>query len=503
MVKKLLFGSIFLSILSLAIIIIGMLGVYNHGISVFEQEVKENKERSLELFVYDINNELKILTKAHAYWSLAQEAVENNDFEWISVNLSEYLYEGDFDIDILFIAKENGSIMDSFGLDDYNFVNTAIYNLVIEDNTEEDSIIWIGDHAYFLSAMPLADDDGMNPEGIFVLGRELSGDLLAYLTAIIEPAELACFSLLKEQPTDTDKPNHVVLSVDSIDDDLIIHACLQYTFTEYIKNNMISYTILVVASMYLITVMFFIGTSLNTLKHHKALIDSINMIQLSNKKLPRVPKNKVKEFDSIGIKVNEILKRIEEGYQNLANKNIEIVQLLSKANEINDLYTKEHSDKVREICKAIGKKMGLEDIDELILSAQLHDVGKVFIPLDILNKKDPLTNEEFDIIQKHTLYGYSLLEGIPSFKKISEGILSHHERVDGNGYPYGIKGDQIPLFAKIIAVADVYDALTSNRPYRKAFSKEEALNIMKQESNKQFDSKVLKVFFSYIEETNE
>lgn len=162
------------------------------------------------------------------------------------------------------------------------------------------------------------------------------------------------------------------------------------------------------------------------------------------------------------------------------------------------MYTKEHSDDVAKISKLIGEKLNVSQLNELVLSAQIHDIGKVFIPLSVLNKKGKLTEDEYNEIKKHPQYGYSILDGLSNFERINEGVLYHHEKYSGGGYPKGLKGDEIPLFARIISVADVYQALTSNRPYRDAFSKEQALKIMKKQSQ-DYDPKIFAIFLDYID----
>jgi HD-GYP domain-containing protein (c-di-GMP phosphodiesterase class II) len=280
---------------------------------------------------------------------------------------------------------------------------------------------------------------------------------------------------------------------------LIIETRLTYTLANYIKEHLIINTILIVTSLFVINSAIYFIATLIAAKHRKILIQGMDSIHLSNHNFPRIPKNKIIEFDLIGQKVNSMLDRIELNYEQLSKKNIEIVQLLSRANEINDLYTREHSDYVSKICGVIGEKLNVSNIDELLLSAQLHDVGKVFIPLTILNKKGKLTEDEFNEIKKHPKYGYSILDGISNFDHINEGVLYHHEKYNGGGYPEGLKGKEIPLFARIIAVADVFEALTADRPYRDAYLKEEALNIMKKQKE-QYDPEIFKIFLDNIEE---
>lgn len=168
--------------------------------------------------------------------------------------------------------------------------------------------------------------------------------------------------------------------------------------------------------------------------------------------------------------------------------------------ENRDAYTCSHSLQVKQIALAIGREMGLsrEVLDQIAISAMLHDIGKIGIPEQILNKPGRLTDKEYKIIQQHPLIGYDTLMKIESFQEIAVYIRHHHEAWDGSGYPDHQKGEEIPHISRILAVADVYEALTSNRVYRKAMTSQEALAIMVKGDHKQFDPVVLKAFLALI-----
>ena len=177
------------------------------------------------------------------------------------------------------------------------------------------------------------------------------------------------------------------------------------------------------------------------------------------------------------------------------------IQMLAGAVDEKDPYTRGHSDRVTRYSMMIGREMGLnEDFIEIIrVSAQLHDVGKIGIEDRILKKPGALTPEEFEIMKTHTTKGANILRSVSQLKDMIPGIELHHESLDGRGYPHGLKGDEIPLLPRIIAVADTFDALTTNRPYQQAHDPQDALRIIHSLSGKRLDPTAVMAFTAMFE----
>lgn len=188
---------------------------------------------------------------------------------------------------------------------------------------------------------------------------------------------------------------------------------------------------------------------------------------------------------------------LEQQNQQLA---IETVTSLGKLIGNRDQYTGEHSLRVRDIALTIGTELRLPpgDMNELAIAAVLHDIGKIGIPEQILNKTGKLTESEFAIIQKHPQLGYDALINIKQLERVAEYILYHHECFDGRGYPCRKKGDEIPLISRILSVADVYEAITSDRVYRKAMNLEQTMMVMRAGRETKFDPEVLDAFFCVL-----
>lgn len=171
---------------------------------------------------------------------------------------------------------------------------------------------------------------------------------------------------------------------------------------------------------------------------------------------------------------------------------------LAAAIDAKDRYTHDHISRVTSISLAIAEKLSEMEkkifskkfLEDLHIASLLHDIGKIGIPESILNKEGPLTDSEREQIKGHPSLGVSILQSITELNDSLPGVKYHHEKYDGTGYPEGLKGAQIPMIASIIAVADTFDAMTTDRPYRKALPKEKAIEEIKQQAGRQFDPKV-------------
>jgi putative nucleotidyltransferase with HDIG domain len=174
----------------------------------------------------------------------------------------------------------------------------------------------------------------------------------------------------------------------------------------------------------------------------------------------------------------------------------ETVCALGAALDLRDPETEEHCSRVSENSTLLGECLGvgIEEIRDLRWGAYLHDIGKIGIPEYILLKKGSLSSEEMDIVKKHSVLGHSMIKNIDFLTKASEVILYHHEKYDGSGYPYGLKGKSIPLFARIFAVADAFDAMVAKRPYREAMDFEQGVQELKRCDGVHFDPDIVAAF---------
>jgi HD-GYP domain-containing protein (c-di-GMP phosphodiesterase class II) len=201
-----------------------------------------------------------------------------------------------------------------------------------------------------------------------------------------------------------------------------------------------------------------------------------------------------------GAEVKVLKTRIDKLNKQANQSLIEAIFAFAKTIEVKDHYTGEHVEKTVHYATGVARELGLskEEAERIKQAAMLHDLGKVGISENILLKKSKLTKKEFEAIKKHPQIGVDIIRPIQFLHAIIPLIFYHHERWDGKGYPSGLKGEDIPIGARIIALADVFQALISDRPYRKAYSKSKAIKIIEEGSGTQFDPQVVTALLKII-----
>lgn len=216
-----------------------------------------------------------------------------------------------------------------------------------------------------------------------------------------------------------------------------------------------------------------------------------------------IQKNKTQSIDSLFREADHQMyrKKLRE------SKRIKSMMIQSLQNQLaeNSLETFEHCHRMKNTAEQIGIMLNMSEalMEELELTILMHDIGMVSISSEILEKTEPLSDDEINTIHKHSEIGYHLLISSPNLAGVGEYVLSHHENYDGTGYPQGLKGMEIPLVSRIVAVADGYDAMTNDRPYRTSISHQEAIEDIKGQSGKKYDPSVVHAFIKYFETENE
>jgi putative nucleotidyltransferase with HDIG domain len=205
-------------------------------------------------------------------------------------------------------------------------------------------------------------------------------------------------------------------------------------------------------------------------------------------------------FNKMASDIEEYIEKLKEAAEENRELFIGSIRMLAAAIDEKDPYTRGHSGRVAKYSMIIARELGLsaEELDKLRVAALLHDVGKIGVEDRVLKKPGSLTQEEFDLMKQHTVKGANIMRPVSQLKEMLPGIELHHEHMDGRGYPYGLQGNQIPLMARIIGVADTLDAMTTNRPYQSAMDIEFALNRIKSLTGSKFDAVVVNALDSAI-----
>jgi len=200
--------------------------------------------------------------------------------------------------------------------------------------------------------------------------------------------------------------------------------------------------------------------------------------------------------------VNVKNEELNKTYNQLRERYIDTIEALRLVVDAKDIYTRGHSDRVSYYAVETGKSLGLseKELEALRISGIFHDIGKIGTANDILLKAEKLSMREYDEIKKHSLKGAHILSAVSMFKDVVPIVKYHHERIDGNGYPEGLKGKDIPLLARILSVADAFDAMTSDRHYRKRLSLEEAKKHLLKSAGTQFDENVVNKFIELLDD---
>ncbi len=255
------------------------------------------------------------------------------------------------------------------------------------------------------------------------------------------------------------------------------HFCYQFSETMRVRFPL----------LYMIEFIFaiIIKVRLSKVEHNRNVLFD-NLIELQN---------------SLQQQVEERTKELKEEKNNSEKLLLELTQALATTIDAKDKYTSGHSRRVAEYSKMIAQALGKDEKEQqdIYLFALLHDIGKIGIPDWIINKQDKLTDEEYAEIKKHPEIGYEILKSISIMPNLKTGVRWHHERIDGSGYPDGLVGDAIPEYAKIISVADAYDAMTSNRSYRDSLPQDVVRSEIKKHIGTQFDEKIAEKMLEIIE----
>ncbi len=236
--------------------------------------------------------------------------------------------------------------------------------------------------------------------------------------------------------------------------------------------------------------------------------DFLGMLEIVWRKTPEIHDwdtsflGRVTEQISLAMERSSLVKDLRHSNQGLVSTYNAMIEGLSRALELRDIETEGHTRRVSVLMMRFGEHMQIPSAqwDAIKQGALLHDIGKLGIPDAILLKPGSLTQREREVMQQHAVYGYNILAPIINLRPTLDIALYHHERWDGSGYPYGLKGEEIPLVARLFALADVFDALTSDRPYRPAWSHSQAVEYLREQAGRLFDPQIVELFLEIVDQ---
>ncbi|MBC7961059.1 MAG: HD domain-containing protein [Vallitaleaceae bacterium] len=506
MYKRLMIFTVFIGVLAVFVIFVGTTYINNSSWEKMKTDFYDSKISQVDYFFEKMEEDVESLVDANAPWTDLQQKIEEQNVEWLRVNATGYLVNtSSFKIDYVMAANEELTFINQYGdpfLDP--IMKTNSFKHALKDDYKSSEILWIEGIPVLIVASPILNNDFENPMGVYVLGRKLTDENLNDLRFILGKDIISNMTFSKEASFDglmvKDYTyinfSHEVIMKESRD-------FINIEFCTPLYKNLFYYQKIKNVLVIGLTVLFFFATWFlfigKVSKGVVEVIDVVKKISLGDYDV-RVNASNIEEVKQLAFAVNKMATDITSQINEIDSSYLSMIEVLANSVEINNEYTSHHNMRVANFARVIGEALSFKDMDTLNIAARLHDIGKLAIPQEIVNKPGKLTPEEYQIIKEHPTAGFQIMGNIDFFKDIKWGILYHHERYDGLGYPEGLKGDEIPLIAQIISVADVFDALASDRPYRKAFNFLESLELLKENSGKMFNPAIVDVFVAIMED---
>ncbi|AZR72170.1 hypothetical protein BBF96_01420 [Anoxybacter fermentans] len=446
-----------------------------------------------------------------AIWDDLYRQIQLKDKEWFETNLISDIQQN-YDIDSIILLNENKEVvflnvkrlpyLPEFRIDD--LVTQALNN--IKYNV---GLIKYGDKIFLIGLSPVVKSTSrFDPNGVLIFVQIFDHYFITQKITAFMDQELIPKLIVNTTPSVSDLEKSIPLN--SIDGQLIGHVILKYN-NQFLKQIKELFLRNISINIILLFTLFIFLSNLMSKKFARRIEILHSEVETAikcnfNYKISMDGNDEISDladyFNTMSQTMQKHIKQILKTNEKLHKIFIDIIRGLITAIEVKDPYTKGHSYRVMLYSELIAKKMNYPDIQIIRMAALLHDIGKIGVPENILNKPDKLTPEEFEIIKAHPNYGYKILSNIEEFNRVKDIIRFHHERIDGKGYPVGIKDTAIPLESRIIAVADTFDAITSDRAYRKGMTVEKALEELQNVKGQQLDEKIVDIFVEVARENN-
>lgn len=496
------------SLIAVTVAIVVMTMVYQFEVHQYVNAFASTRTATFGEVMAHSQLSLKNYARLNGHWDELLERIEMNDLEWVQESATGYLLQDQsFHVDFVYLYEETSVFEDYEGIS-----QEAVQGLLEEASYQKGSrdfqegVYSIDGVLYLVNGTYLSDNAGHSNRGVYVLGRKLDEVFLSDIkmmmnTEMIQNIHLETQWRAHTYPKlfGTQFEFSVPISKERETDDWYLRIVYD---VELLKNFFYYGQVMLVG----LTVYFILLINHELLKKADGILDRCRVWERKVWQMSkgdygkRFEKVEIEEVDSFLDSLNMLSASLKDYHDQVHQDKVEMIGLLVKAVDINDHYTKGHSKRVAKTAKELATFIGYSKPGRIELAGLLHDVGKISVPTHILNKPGRLTEEEFAVIKGHAERGYELLVESEVFSDIREAVHFHHERVDGGGYPKGIGKDQIPIEAMMIAICDVYDALVTDRPYRKAMSHQQAMQIIQKESGKAFPEELVACFQALLDE---
>ena len=486
-----------------------MVIVYQFEVNHYVNRFIETRTENFEEFIQNNQQNLKSYAQIHSHWDDLIKKIESDDEAWIKANASQYLLEDPlYEVDFVYIRDEKTGYEEVAGIDEdgkEELLSNSIYFKGLRDFEED--IYLINGESYLVNGSYLSLSDKIENRGFYFVGRKIDNSFLSAMRSMMNTEMIRGIELQQEvQQIQYPKffGTQIGFSVPITRENVEQTMYLRFTYDlEFIKEFYYW------GEIALMVFIFYFALTLATEIIRKGEPYIMKLKSFEGKVKLMAKGQYGMHFDSVGVsELDSLMSSMDllsdslKAYRHKVHKDkVDMIGLLVKAVDINDHYTKGHSERVAKRAKELAVLIGYQDPKKIEIAGLLHDVGKISVPSHMLNKPGRLTDGEFDVIKNHSELGYELLVQSEVFSDIRRAVRFHHERVDGRGYPMGLKGEDIPIEAMLISICDVYDALVTDRPYRKAMSHGNAMQIICNESGKAFTEELVEAFSILIEES--
>jgi HD-GYP domain-containing protein (c-di-GMP phosphodiesterase class II) len=448
----------------------------------------ETVEYEINFYFNDQKKDLEIFLRDYTIWDDLYNAIENEDYKWASDNATKFLFEEEsYGYDVIYVKGYNNDYEEYYSdINKDKILELDYYKDWKKNKLLEPTYVNIEGEIYILGINEIYDSNEETKNGYYLMGKKL------------DKSEL---DGLRHFEKDTKYTMHFKHDIKDYKDEVIKTLELEIKMDSYFNElNILEKRIIYI--MYLTVGMVVIIVSIFTKFVEKAInkvVKGIKDISNGNYK-SKVEKCSMREFNSIIKSVNNLGTTVDNKIKEIEDTNMEMVRVLIKAIESKDEYTKGHSQRVSMYAKKIAEICGYKNLRIIENAAMLHDIGKIGLDDTILNKTGILSLGEFETVKLHPERGYYILDDCNSFDIIKEIVLQHHERFDGTGYPNKLSGEQILVEARIVTVADVFDAMTSKRSYNAIISFDAAIEELRLNAGKTFDPMIVEMILQNKDE---